>query len=103
MYANIRQNRTSFNIALRNARNGKNLWMWDRLGFYDQYVTMSKSSNSKVRKSNNNKWFSNELRMLGKIIKYQKVLFENLASVWSSLKFIRNIHMVKIGNEKISS
>ena len=35
-----------------------------------------------------------------KIIKYQKVLFENSASAWNSYKFIRNIYKVKIGNEK---
>ena len=56
----------------------------------------------KVRENNNNKWFSNELRMLKreKIVKYQKALFENSASAWNSYKFIRNIYKVKIGNEK---
>ena len=46
----------------------------------------------KLRENNNNKSFSNELRMLKreKIIKHQKVLFENSTSVWNSYKFIRN-------------
>ena len=44
----------------------------------------------KLRENNNNKWFSNELRMLKreKIIKYQKGVFENSASAWSRYKFI---------------
>ena len=56
----------------------------------------------KVHENNNNKWFSNEFRMLKmeKIIKYQKALFENSASAWNSYNFIRNIYKVKIGNEK---
>ena len=56
----------------------------------------------KVRENNNNKWFSNELRILKreKIIKYRKALFENSTSAWNSYKFIRKMHKVKIGNEK---
>ena len=35
-----------------------------------------------------------------KIIKYQKALFENSTSAWSSSKFIRSTYKIKIGNEK---
>ena len=58
----------------------------------------------KVHENKNNKLFSNESRIMKRenMFKHQKALFQNTASSWTNFKFIRNMHKVEIGNEKIS-
>ena len=60
--------------------------------------------NGKVRENNNNKWFSNELRMLKmeKIIKYQKGVYENSASAWIAINSSETYIKLKLVMKKIS-
>lgn len=57
---------------------------------------------TKINKNGNNKWFSNDLKMLKreKVFKYQFAMSENTDEAWNNYKIIRNTYKVKIENEK---